>query len=190
MKFSVTGKWHSDRHGYRGQEREGYGSLGNAYQSLGDYRKALEYHEKHLKIATEIGDQAGVRAAYYNHGIQFIFVEEIENAVDNFVSAVDALNSLRSLQNWKINFRELHEKTYTAVWMSLLRIKRLMKLCLGLNKDERRLCLTTCCFNINLSIYTSLSSAKNNITETIFRLFTKPSLPTLFLAIEGCTTNI
>ena len=125
MKFSVTGKWHSDRHGYRGQEREGYGSLGNAYQSLGDYRKALEYHEKHLKIATEIGDQAGVRAAYYNNGIQFIFVEEIENAVDKFVSAVDALNSLRSLQNWKINFRELHEKTYTAVWVSLLNIKKI-----------------------------------------------------------------
>ena len=125
MKFSVTGKWHSDRHGYRGQEREGYGSPGNAYQSLGDYRKALEYHEKNLKIATEIGDQAGVRAAYCNNAIQFIFVEEIENAVDNFVSAVDALNSLRSLQNWKINFRELHEKTYTAVWVSLLRIKKI-----------------------------------------------------------------
>ena len=28
--------------------------LGNAYQSLGDYRKAIEYHEKHLKIAIEM----------------------------------------------------------------------------------------------------------------------------------------
>ena len=36
-----------------------YGNLGNAYLSLGDFRKAIEYHEKHLKIAIEIGDRAG-----------------------------------------------------------------------------------------------------------------------------------
>ena len=44
--------------GDRGGEGGAYGNLGNAYQSLGDYRKAIEYHEKHLKIATEIGDRA------------------------------------------------------------------------------------------------------------------------------------
>ena len=33
-------------------------NLGNAYLSMGDYRKAIEYHEKDLKIATESGDRA------------------------------------------------------------------------------------------------------------------------------------
>ena len=33
-------------------EGRAYGNLGNAYQSLGDYQKAIEYHEKHLRIAT------------------------------------------------------------------------------------------------------------------------------------------
>ena len=28
-------------------------------RSLGDYRKAIEYQEKRLKIAVEIGDRAG-----------------------------------------------------------------------------------------------------------------------------------
>ena len=50
-----------------------YGNLGNAYQSLGDYRKAIEYYEKHLKIATEIGDQAGEGRVYYNIGIHILF---------------------------------------------------------------------------------------------------------------------
>ena len=40
----------------------------NAYDSLGDYQKAIEYHEKHLKIAKEIGDRAGEGGAYGNLG--------------------------------------------------------------------------------------------------------------------------
>ena len=42
--------------------------ISNAYQSLGDYRKAIEYHEKRLKIAIEIGDRAGEGRAYGNLG--------------------------------------------------------------------------------------------------------------------------
>ena len=45
--------------GDRAGEGRAYGNLGNAYDSLGDYQKAIEYHEKHLKIAKEIGDRAG-----------------------------------------------------------------------------------------------------------------------------------
>ena len=40
--------------GDRAGEGRAYGNLGNAYQSLGDYQKAIEYHEKHLKIAKEM----------------------------------------------------------------------------------------------------------------------------------------
>ena len=42
-----------------GEGRSLWKSRCNAYQSLGDYQKAIEYHEKHLKIAKEIGDRAG-----------------------------------------------------------------------------------------------------------------------------------
>ena len=48
-----------------------YGSLGIAYFSLGDIRKAIEYHEKDLKIAIEIGDWAGEGRAYGNLGIAY-----------------------------------------------------------------------------------------------------------------------
>ena len=97
--------------------------------SVGDYGKAIEYHKKDLKIAIEIGDQAGEGIAYHDIGLVFLSLQQMENAVDNFVSAVDAFNSLRSLlkseDNWKINFRELHEATYTALWKSLLRIEKI-----------------------------------------------------------------
>ena len=35
---------------------------------MGDYQKAIEYHEKDLKIAKEIGDRAGEGRAYGNLG--------------------------------------------------------------------------------------------------------------------------
>ena len=45
-----------------------YGNLGNAYLSLGDFRKAIKYYKKHLKIAIEIGDRAEEGRAYGNLG--------------------------------------------------------------------------------------------------------------------------
>ena len=50
----------SDRAG----EGTPYGNLGDAYQSLGDDKKAIEYFEKQLKIAIEIGDQAREGSVY------------------------------------------------------------------------------------------------------------------------------
>ena len=47
-------------------EAAAYANLGVAYKSLGDYRKAIEYHVKYVKIAIEIGDRAGGGKAYRN----------------------------------------------------------------------------------------------------------------------------
>ena len=52
----------------RAGEGQAYGNLGNAYQSLGDYQKAIPYQKKHLKIAKEINDPAGKGRAYGNLG--------------------------------------------------------------------------------------------------------------------------
>ena len=50
--------------GDRETEAKVYCSLGNAYDSLGDFQKAIEYHERYLKISKEVGDRAGEREAY------------------------------------------------------------------------------------------------------------------------------
>ena len=178
--------------GHQREEGQAYGSLGNAYQSLGDHRKAIEYHEKHLNIATEIGDQAGKGTAYHNIGMIFFSLEETENAVDNFVSAVDVFNSLRSLlksqDNWKINFRERHEATYTFLWVSFVRIKKIDEALFAAEQGRAQTLSDNLLLQYELN--SSSSSATIDTKETILRLFTKLSSPTIFVAIKGFTTNI
>ena len=178
--------------GDRGGEGGASGSLGIAYGLLGDYRKAMEYHETRLKIAKEIGDQAGEGRAYHNIGVQFIFLEKIENAVDNFVSALDVFNSLRSQlksqDNWKINFREVYEATYTALWMSLLTMKKIDEALFAAEQGRAQTLSDNLLLQYKLDA--SLSSATVDSDETVSHLLTKLSSPTLFLAIKGFTTNI
>ena len=45
-----------------------YSTLGNAYQKLGSFSKAIEYHTQRLAIAKEVGDRAGEGRAYANLG--------------------------------------------------------------------------------------------------------------------------
>ena len=41
-------------------KKEGaYGNLGNAFRSLGDFQKAIEYHSLCLQIAKEVGEKSG-----------------------------------------------------------------------------------------------------------------------------------
>ena len=49
-----------------------YGNLGTAYLSLGDLKKAIEYHNLHLKIAKEVGDKHGEGIAYGSLGSAYL----------------------------------------------------------------------------------------------------------------------
>ena len=185
MKFAIE-------IGDRAVEGGAYGNLGNAYHSLGDYRKALEYHEKRLKITKEIGDRAGEAEAYCNIGNAYSFLEQIENAVDYFVSAVDAFNSLRSLlksqDNWKVTFREQHETTYTALWRSLIRSEKFDEALFAAEQGRAQTLSDNLLIQYKLS--TSLSAAQTDTKETISRLIKELSTPTIFLATEGLTVYI
>ena len=63
-------------------EGAAYGNLGNAYSSLGDFRKVTEYHEKHLKIAIEIGDRAQEGRAYGNLGAAYLSLADFRKAIE------------------------------------------------------------------------------------------------------------
>jgi tetratricopeptide (TPR) repeat protein len=51
-----------------GRGRGAYGNLGCAYNSLGDYSKAIDYHAQDLAISKEVGDRVGERGANGNLG--------------------------------------------------------------------------------------------------------------------------
>ena len=68
--------------GNRAREGSAYGNLGNAYHSLGDFQKAIEYYERHLKISKEVGDRAGEGSAYGNLGIAYDSLTDFQKAIE------------------------------------------------------------------------------------------------------------
>ena len=57
-------------------------ALGIAYYSLGDFWKAIEYHERHLKISKEVGDRSGEGTAHGNLGIAYFRLGDFQKAIE------------------------------------------------------------------------------------------------------------
>lgn len=58
------------------------GNLGLAYYDLGEYQRAVEYHEHHLKIARKVGDRGGEGRALGNLGIAYSDLGEHRRATE------------------------------------------------------------------------------------------------------------
>ena len=105
-------------------EGSGYGSLGNAYLSLGDFNNAIEYHNLDLKIAKEVGDKYSEARAYYSLGCVFELQGGLPKAVEHYQDSINLFNSLRVLlkskDEWKVNFRNQHQLAYTGLWRVLV----------------------------------------------------------------------
>ena len=178
--------------GDRAGEGRAYGNLGGVYGSLGDFRKAIEYLEKQLKIAKDISDSDQEARAYHNFGVIYFDLGQFDIAVDNFVSAVDVYNTLRSLlkyeDNWKMKFRHLHETTYTALWRSLLRIGKINEALFAADQGRAQTL-----FDILLTQYglaSPLSCVTFDSKEKTIRLFSELSSQIVFLGLEGLRINI
>ena len=61
-----------------------YGNLGNAYDSLGDFKTAIDYHEHSLKIAKEVGDKTGEGNTYGNLGNAYQSLGDFKTAIDYY----------------------------------------------------------------------------------------------------------
>ena len=57
-------------------------ALGIAFYSLGDFRKAIEYHERHHKISKEGADRAGGGKAYGNLGNAYHTLGDFQKAIE------------------------------------------------------------------------------------------------------------
>ena len=68
--------------GNKHEEGAAYDNLGLAYYSLGDYKKAIEFHQQSLSIAKEIGDKGLEGGAYTNLGIAYCSLGDYEKAIE------------------------------------------------------------------------------------------------------------
>ncbi|XP_068704688.1 tetratricopeptide repeat protein 28-like [Montipora foliosa] len=68
--------------GDRAGQGGAYCNLGNAYQSLGNFKEAIEYQHHYLSIAKEVGDRAGEGRAYSNLGNAYESLGNFKQAIE------------------------------------------------------------------------------------------------------------
>ena len=68
--------------GDKGSEGKVYNNLGNAYYSLGDYKKTIEFCQQSLSIAKETGNKGSEGKAYTGLGIAYRFLGDYKKAIE------------------------------------------------------------------------------------------------------------
>ena len=68
--------------GDRSGEGTAYGNLGNAHRSRGDFKTAVDYNERYLKITKELGDRSGEGNAYCNLALTYYILGYSKTAID------------------------------------------------------------------------------------------------------------
>ncbi|KAL9965107.1 hypothetical protein ACROYT_G028860 [Oculina patagonica] len=71
------------------------GYLGNTYYSLGDFKKAIMYHERHLNIAKEVRDRAGERRSYGKLGNAYYSLGNFKKAIEYHERDLELSKELR-----------------------------------------------------------------------------------------------
>ncbi|NCR03153.1 MAG: tetratricopeptide repeat protein [Microcystis aeruginosa LG13-03] len=69
-------------------------SLGNAYTSLGEYQKAIEFHQQSLAIKREIGDRGGEAKSYNNLGSVYYSLVEYQKALEFYQQSLAILREI------------------------------------------------------------------------------------------------
>ena len=88
------------------------GNIGNVYYDLFDYPKALEYHEKSLAIAREIGDKEGEQETLTDTGNAHLALKEYDKAYPIYKEAISIIESIRgNLKNEEFKTGYFQDKT-------------------------------------------------------------------------------
>ena len=122
--------------GDKAREGTSYGNLGNAYQGLGQFITAMECHKRHLKISKEVGDKTGEACALCFLGSIFECQGSLKKAFSySSVEVYDDIKaSLQPNDEWKICFRNQHERAYKGLWRVNLSQGKIVKALLAAEK--------------------------------------------------------
>ena len=69
-------------------------SLGNAYNSLGEYPRAIDYHQQSLDIKQAIGDRSGVAISLNNLGNAYYSLGEYPQAIDYYQQSLEITQAI------------------------------------------------------------------------------------------------
>lgn len=117
--------------GDRWREGKAYANLGNIFVSLGDFKTAIEYNGRALKIAKEVGDNVSLASLSYDLGTSFESVGSIREALDHYTTSVATYNDIRDHlkfnDEWKISLRDTYPMGYNRLWRLLLNQGKVVK---------------------------------------------------------------
>ena len=121
-------------------EGTSYGNLGNAYQGLRQFITAMECHKRHLKISKEVGDKTGEACTLCFLGSIFECQGSLKKAFSCYHSSVEVYDdigaSLQPNDEWKICFRNQHERAYKGLWRVNLSQGKIVKALLAAKKGR------------------------------------------------------
>ena len=100
LKYCIN---NSDRLG----ESRCYIYLGIAHTSLGDFRKAIEYHEKALEIDREIGNSSGESRCYGNLGNAHYSLGDFRKAIEYYRKALEIAIEISDSSGESISYGNL-----------------------------------------------------------------------------------
>ncbi|WP_062295128.1 tetratricopeptide repeat protein [Nostoc piscinale] len=69
-------------------------SLGNAYRSLGEYQRAIEFHKQSLEISRKIGDRNGVGNSLIGLGNAYDSLGEYQRAIEFFQQSLEIFREI------------------------------------------------------------------------------------------------
>ena len=99
--------------------------MGSAYRSLGNFKQAIEYHERCLSICKETGKRVEEGVECFSLGYDHELSGSLSKALSCYRLSVkqfdETRHSLKSNDEWKIGFRDSQSMAYTALWRTLLK---------------------------------------------------------------------
>ena len=102
--------------------------LGTFYRRRGDLKTSKEYYKQHFDFEKEFGDKCGEGCACLRLGYNCESSGCLNCALEFYRSSVRAYDNVRCRLGdedvLKINFREMHQNAYTALWTTLVRLSR------------------------------------------------------------------
>ena len=94
-------------------EAASLGNLGLAYYSLGEYDRAIEFHQQSLNINQEIGNRQGEAQSLGNLGITYSSLGEYGRAIDFFQQTLNMTREIGDRQGEVTSLNNLGNAYYT-----------------------------------------------------------------------------